>query len=239
MNEELYLLFENYLSNSINERERKAFEELLTNDKEVSDKFEIYKGLNGFLETKFSDQSELFKANLKSISNQNFSEKIAPKVITFKPWYYAVAATVVMTLGTWFLMQDNPDYDKYNQHENAYFTERGVVVNNLKLAQDAFNSKKYEDAISNFEIVLKDTNGPEINYFYGISLLEVNRFDEAETVFKNLQIGNSIYKNKATWYMALSSLKQKKYQDCKLILNQIPSDSEDFDKAQELVKQLD
>lgn len=238
MNEELYLLFENYLSNSLAEAQRQELENLLENDHDIQEKFEIYKSLNGFLETKFSIETNQFKTNLKSISNENFSNTASPKVIAFKSWYYAVAATVVLAIGTWFMMQGDPTYDTFNQHENAAFTERGSVIKNLKLAQDAFNAKNYAAAVINFEIVLKEYNRPEIIYFYAIALLEVNQFDASETVLKHLQAGESIYKDKATWYLALSSLKQKKYENCKAILIKIPADSEDFDKAQKLLKDL-
>jgi predicted Zn-dependent protease len=238
MNEELYLLFENYLSNSLEDAPRLELEKLLKSDRDVQEKFEIYKSLNGFLETKFSNETSHFKANIKSISSQNFSNKATPKVIAFKPWYYAVAATIVLAIGTWFMMQGDPTYDTFNQHENAAFTERGSVIKNLKLAQDAFNAKNYADAVTNFEIVLKEYNRPEINYFYAISLLEVNQFEASETVLKQLLATESIYKDKATWYLALSSLKQKKYENCKVILTQIPADSEDFDIAQKLLKDL-
>ncbi|WP_395045617.1 tol-pal system YbgF family protein [Flavobacterium sp.] len=241
MKEELYISFESYLTNEMLPEEKIAFEETLQNDSDIKEKFEIYKNLNSFLENKFDTKTIDFKENLKAISKENFKEikQDKPKVIAFKPWYYAVAASVAIFIGTWFMMQGNPEYGDYNLHESATFTERGSIIKNLKLAQEAFNTKNYKSAITNFEIVLKDYDKPEIRYFYAISLLEENRYVDAETNLKTLQSGKSIYKDKATWYLALSKLKQNQFDECKNYINQIPEDAEDYNKAQKLLNKLD
>jgi tetratricopeptide (TPR) repeat protein len=159
-------------------------------------------------------------------------------VIAFKPWMYLVAASVVVLFGL-FLFNPNPNFEDFNQQENAYFTERGTIDANLKQAETTFNAKNYKAAIPFFEAVLKEKKTPEIQYFYGISLLETNKIQEAEAVFNELKAGTSIYKNKAIWSLALSKLKQKDYKACKEILLTIPSDYEDYDQVQELLKELD
>lgn len=241
MNEELYVTFENYFNNEMSQEEKLEFENQLQNNAEVQQKFEIYKDANQFLETKFSSETLDFKKNLEAISKEHFAEKEKKqtKVIAFKPWQYAVAASIAILLGTWFMTQGNSDYSEYYQHENANLVERGNIIKNLKTAQEAFNTKNYKIAIENFEIVLKDYDKPEVRYFYGISLLEENRFVDAETIFTKLQSGTSVYKDKATYNLALSKLKQKKLEDCKIYLKQVPADAEDYDKAQKLIKDLD
>jgi len=241
MNEERYIGFESYLNNEMPAEERTQFETQLQSDAELRASFNLYKETTQFLENKFSSETSDFKNNLKVISESNFSnkEKKEVKVISFKPWYYAVAATVTLMFGAWFFMQNDPQYGDYNQHENAYFTERGSIIKNLKLAQEAFNSKNYKVAVENFEIVLKDYDKPEIRYFYAISLIEENRFVDAESNLTTIKNGKSVYKDKAIWYLALSNLKQKKMEECKTYLKQIPTDAEDYDKAQKLLKELD
>lgn len=240
MNQELYILFENYLNNELSENEKIDFEKQLQNDASIREKFTIYKELNGFLENKFSQESIDFKKNLETISKSHFKENNKTKVINFKPWYYAVAASVALVFGTWFMMQNSlPTYEEFNQHETATFSDRGDIIKNLLLAQKAFNNKDYETAVTNFEIVLKEYKRPEVVYFYGISLLEINKFAESEKVFNDLKAGTSIYKDKANWYLALSNLKQKKYQESKMFLKEIPNDSEDYAKAEKLLDELD
>ena len=86
---------------------------------------------------------------------------------------------------------------------------------------------------------MKENKKPEVELYYGISLLEINKTMEADKVFTNLKNGTSVYNYDAIWYLALSSLKQEKYEDCALYLKQIPEDSEKFSKAQKLLNDLD
>ena len=240
MNEERYIVFGQYLENEFSAEEKLNFEKQLSEDQELASAFEIFKELNLHLENKFENATELkaFKKNLKSISKEHFKTKKS-KVLAFKPWQYAIAASVAILVGLFVFQNINPTFDDYNNPEMATFIERGDVNENLKLAQDAFNAKNYKAAIPYFEGVLKVNKSPEIQYFYAVSLLEDNQFQKAETNFSELQSGTSIYKNKATWYLALSKLKQKEYKSCKEILLTIPDDFEDYDQVQELLNELD
>ena len=240
MNEERCILFDQYLANELSVEEKISFEKQLAEDQELASAFETFKELNLYLDNKFGNEQELkaFKKNLKSISKEHFKSKKS-KVIGFSPWHYAVAASVAILVGLFVFQNINPSFDDYNNPEMATFIERGDVNENLKLAQDAFNSKNYKSAIPSFEAVLNGNKSPEIQYFYAVSLLEDNQFQKAETNLLELKSGTSIYKNKATWYLALSKLKQKDYDSCKAILLTIPDDFEDYDQVQELLNELD
>jgi hypothetical protein len=240
MNEERCILFDQYLADELSAEEKIAFEKQLTEDQELATAFEIFKELHVHLEHKFGNATEFkaFKKNIESISKKHFKTKKL-KVIDFSPWYYAVAASVTILVGLFVFQNINPSFDDYNNPENAYFTERGVVNDNLKLAEVAFNTKNYKTAIPYFETVLNATKSPEIQYFYAVSLLEDNQFQKAETNLLDLKWGTSIYKNKASWYLALSKLKQKDYKSCKEILVTIPDDFEDYDQVQQLLNDLD
>ena len=240
MNEERYILFGQYLENELSEEEKTNFEKQLSGDPELASAFEIFKELNLHLENKFGNEQDLkaFKKNLKSISKEHFKSKKS-KVVAFKPWQYAIAASIAILVGLFVFQNINPSFEDYNNPEMATFVERGDVNENLKLAQDAFNAKNYKTAIPYFEMVLKEKKSPEIQYFYAISLLEDNQFQKAETNLSELKSGTSVYKNKAIWYMALSKLKQKDYDSCKAILLTIPDDFEDYDQVQELLNELD
>lgn len=239
MNEETYIRFENYLANELPPEEQQLFEEQLQNDTQFNESFQIYSNWTNYLENKFDPEAENFKENLKSISAQHFTEETTPKskVITFKPWYYAAAASIVVVIGTWFMMQNDPNYSNYNQHDTALFMERSVGDENLKQAQEAFNAKDYKKAVAFFDKIT-DFRDPELQYFYAISLIETNDYTKAKLFLDYLREGNSVYRHKATWYLALSYLKQDKIEECKMTLNQIPADAEDYEKAQQLLSDL-
>lgn len=239
MKEDNYIVFDQYLQDELSFEDKVKFENQLTENPELASAFETFKELNLHLENKFgnADEFDALKENLESISKAYFKTS-KTKVIVLKPWIYLVAASVAVLAGL-FLYNPSPNFEDYNQHENAYFTERGSVDKDLKQAEDAFNAKKYTVAIPFFKAILKENYTPEIQYFYGISLLETNKIQEAEAVFNELKVGTSIYKNKAIWSLALAKLKQKNYKSCKEILLTISSEYEYYDQVQELLKELD
>lgn len=241
MKEEHFLAFDEYLRDEMSDDDKLIFENQLKEEAEFASAFETFKGLNFHLKNKFGNAQELkaFKENLEAISQTHF-DKPKGKVVVFKPWYFGVAASVAVLIGLFFMNQNSdPTFEEYNNPETAFFTERGATNDTLKMAQDAFNAKKYKEAIPFFETILKAENSTEIQYFYGMSLLEENKFVEADAIFMTLKSGNSIYKHKATWRLALSLLKRKKEKESKKMLLTIPKDFEDYDQVESLLKRLD
>ena len=108
MNEERYILFGQYLENELSAEEKNNFEKQLSEDQEFASAFEIFKELNLHLENKFGNATELnaFKKNLKSISKEHFKVKKL-KVVAFKPWQYAIAASVAILVGLFVFQNIN------------------------------------------------------------------------------------------------------------------------------------
>jgi hypothetical protein len=240
MQEELFITFESYIKNEMSPEDKIDFEGQLQDDKEFREAFELYKQTTLLLSNKFSPEANAFKENLKTISKDYFSQDMAKKskIISFKPWVYAIAACLVLFFGLQLFQSNAPEFEDYNHPENAAFVERGDLDQNLKLAQEAFNAKNYTNAILFFEIILKENPKPEFEYFYAISLLEENSIEKAEMILNKLKNGNTIYKENAIWYLALSKLKQKNYQECKVLLKQIDTDADYYEKAKRLLSEL-
>ncbi|MBC7641641.1 MAG: tetratricopeptide repeat protein, partial [Flavobacterium sp.] len=189
---------------------------------------------------KFETEKQLnaYKENLKIASGTN--NKKFGKIFSLKPIYLAIAACFALVFGLMIFnnSKSDPTFTDYYQKENANFTERGDVIKILKQAQDAFNRDDYKLAASLFETILKNYPRPEIEFFYGISLMQIDKFYESELVFNKIIQGNSIYKNNAIWNLALSKLKQKDFAACKEILLKIPKEYEDYSKVQDLLAHL-
>lgn len=239
MNEKRYIAFDQYLQDEMTVEEKNSFEKQLAEDPEFASEFETFKNVHLQLETKFGyeEEREAFKENLIKVSDKHFNK---PKVIALKPWYYGAAAAAVILMGLFFYnYSQKPSFEDFNHPESAYFTERGNVDAMLKQAETAFNSKEYQKAITLFESILKENDTPEIQYFYGVSLLQDNQINKAQNVFSGLKSGTSAYKDKATWNLALVKLKQKNYNACKEILLTIPEDYEDYVEVQILLRELE
>ncbi|WP_130733346.1 tol-pal system YbgF family protein [Flavobacterium sp. J27] len=242
MKEDVFLLFDQYLENEMTPQEKLDFENQLQNSIELNEAFELYKETSHFLKNTFSTDVEDFKNNLKAISKRSQEEEEvikSRKVISMPTKWFAIAASIVVLFFVWFFMNDTvPEYQDFNQHEKAYFTERSQNNIYLKQAEEAFNAKNYQKAVLLFENITSKDLGVEEQLFYAIALLEENQFPKAESILENIKRQPSVFRNKAIWYLALSKLKQKDYENCKTLLNEIPKQAEDYDKAQKLLDKL-
>jgi len=244
MEEQDYILFEDYLSEDLSETEKNAFETRFKTDSKFKESFNTYKELSSFLEHKFENEatSTAFQSNLKTISNAYFEkQETFKKVIQFKPWQYAMAASVILLIGiTLFNKLSNPVYGEYANYDSISLTVRGSQDGLLKTAENAFNKKDFAKAEVAFkELLLTDEKNTELQFYRGVTNIELNNFAMADWLLNGLKEGNSVYKNKATWYLALSKLKQKQYDASLKILKTIPEDADDYKAAQKLISKLD
>lgn len=242
MEDQDYILFENYILGELSKEELNAFEARLISDSKFSDSFNTYKELSAFLEDTIENEesSAAFQNNLKNISNKYFDKQETIKK-RFKPWQYAMAASVVLLISiVMFNTMSTPVYSDYANSESISLTVRGEQDALLHTAENAFNAKDYkkaDDAFKSLMVIEKDN--VELQYYRAIANIELNNFDAAESLLLPLKNGQSVYKYKAVWYLALSNLKQEEYDECLEILKTIPEDADDYKKAQKLIRKLD
>tara|TARA_R110001632_G_scaffold175052_3_gene294741 strand:- start:1458 stop:2195 length:738 start_codon:yes stop_codon:yes gene_type:complete len=245
MDEKTMLLFDDYLQGALSLQEQNELEQRIQAEPELADAFTIFKELNGHLEHSFSKERDDFKSQLKEIGASHFNnstttKKKETKVIRFTPLRYLVAASVIFLFGTIMWMQlSNPVYSDYPVDQDINLTLRTDGELAFAKAEKAFNAGSYEEAILFFNSILSNTpNNAEVSYYKGIALVELNRFDEADSIFSRISIGNSVYKYRALWSQALGKLKQKDTKACAEILEKIPPEAEDYEKAQDLLDKL-
>ncbi|MCX7551600.1 tetratricopeptide repeat protein [Xanthomarina sp. F2636L] len=244
MQEQDYILFEDYLSGALDAVEIVAFENRLQNDLEFNKAYKTYVHASKFLETHLENEEKqkAFKANLESVSSKYFAKEESSK-IRFKginPWYYSLAAAAILVIGFFFAQQfSNPVYGDYANYGTISLTVRGQQSEVLSKAETAFNSRNYKEAETYFSQALKtDTNNMELQLYRAVSLVELNNYNEADALFDDIIQTPSVYKNKAIWYLALSKLKQGDDAASINVLKTLPKDSEDFKEAQKLINKL-
>lgn len=248
MEEQDYIVFETYLSGEMAADEIKAFEARLKTDLPFHQTFQLYKETASFLEHKFENEeaSVAFKDNLQKISKRHFSqtENNQDKKRTSKTlnlFKYAIAASVVLLFGLFTFNQlSNPTYSDFSNYGTISLTVRGDNDALSHTAENAFNNKAFTKAEEAFKsLLVLDKNNAEYKLYRAIANIELNNFDVADALLKDVQKGNSVYKHTATWYLALSKLKQEDEEACLEILKTIPTDSDDYNQAQKLIKKLD
>lgn len=244
MDDQDYILFENYLLGELSKEEIVAFETRLETDSKFKESFNTYKELTSFLEHKFENEaaSTAFQTNLKNISIAYFDKQESPvKSIKFKPWLYATAASVVLLISiVLFNNLSTPVYSDYANYDSISLTVRGEQDALLHTAENAFNAKDFAKAEEAFKsLMVLDKDNVELQFYRGVANVELNKFETAEKLLLSLSKGQSVYKNKAKWYLALSNLKQEEYDECIEILKTIPEDADEYKQAQKLIKKLD
>ncbi len=240
MEENKALLFEDYLQKKLSEEERTAFENKLTNDPAFAEEFSIYNALNTHLKNIHSNQRAAVQQTVSQAGDTYFSVK-KTKVFTLKPWHYSVAASVLLLIGiSIFTFNTGVSYDDYAFSNTISLVERSNAKPVIKSAETSFNQKNYKKAIEYFnQILTEQPDNNEVLFYKGIALVETNNYTAAELVFTKLQQSQSIYKNKALFYLALTKLKQKDYEGCKKLLITLPETAEDYPKAKEILRKLD
>jgi tetratricopeptide (TPR) repeat protein len=243
MDEDIYILIDRYLTGELNMEEQKGFEEKIRADADFAEKVLLYRSLTENMRSRFTGEEEekRLQETLSAISKAEIPVERSAKVVSLRWYHWAAAASVALLAVFWFYTGTStlPEYSQYASHETLALTERGS--DSLQHhAEEAFNSKNYAQALTYFDKLLKtEPANTELQLFKGIALLELDRFQEAGSIFSTIKNSDTVYRDKATWYLALTALKQKDYDRCKALLEQIPAGSEDHDRAREILKGLD
>jgi hypothetical protein len=241
MEEETYISIDRYLTNEMPLDERIAFEERLRTDRDLAEKMEVFQSASIALKAKFGrEESEtIFKNNITKIAAE-YHDANKGKVVTLKWYVWAAAASIALLCAALFYTTfTKPTYETFANYEPIALVERGNDEAIKLEAQEAFNTRQYTRAVDLFTRLLdEDKNNLEIQLYKGIALLELNRINEANTLFNVIRNSGSIYKDKGTWMLALSALKEKDYKKCESLLKEISTGSDEYNHAQSLLDEL-
>lgn len=240
-----YQLIDQYFSKTLEETGQQRFQQKLETDTEFATAFELRKEMESFLEKR--PQRESLKGQLKIMADAFDTEKkeVTAKVIPLaqnrKQWYWVggiAAAVALIALVAWPFLFPSSLYEQYNQHRPLALQERGAATNIE--AETAFNQQNYQLAYQNLNNYLSSQpDDVRAQLALGICALELDRFQEAADIFESIQTGTSALAQSATWYRALTYVKQEKIAEAKPYLEQIPEGSFWYTKAQELLEKLD
>lgn len=246
MKEERYIVFENYLNKELSASEIISFEEKLNSDDDFKQEFEIYKALETSLASKFKNEeaekklrNTISKLGSKYIKSENSVKKKGKIISLFNYKKLMVAASVALLIGFFLFNNGEPVYSDFSNHNPLELVVRGDNNDAIEKAQESFNSEDYEIALQQLTVLSEtNTNDTEIKLYKGICFLELNIYVEADIIFDEISSGNSAFVNTATWYKALSMLKQEQFEACKYVLKTIPKSAEEYKQAKKLLRKL-
>ncbi len=238
--EEKYELFDSYLDHTLDTEDKIAFEENLMSDIALKEDFEAYKETFLFLKYKHSNKTEAIKQTLQQMNKEHLTPEKVVKVFSLNSKWLSIAALLVLSLfGAYFYNHFNPNPEDYYTFETIHLTQRSNTNTELKSAETYYNSKKFKEAIAIFERQNFQTMGYETMLAYGYSLIETKNYKKANEVLNIVAQSNTVYSDKANWYLSLNELKQNKPIEARTYLLKISDESNEYEKATDLIERLD
>ena len=243
MEPEEYEEIEKYLNHELTDEKRQAFEKRMLADADfssfVKSYISIYESLQAGADRASNEQ--VLKATLRDVSEKHFDKKNAVSIISMRNIYWAAAAAIFLAVCLIFIynLQDPATYEKYAQHQTLALAQRSEGISELQYAaEDAFNNADYEPAAKYLaQLSQSSPDDNNLKLYWAIALIETSQYDKSDSLLTVIS-SSFIYKHTATWYQALSYLKQGKPEAAKTLLEKIPEGADKYDNAQSLLDVL-
>lgn len=242
MEEEIYERIDRYWQNEMTAEERAGFEAEMQRDAALAETVRLYRDTQTQLQHRIRGKSreQDFRALVADII-QTESNTTARVVPLYQRWYTWAAAACVALLCVALLYQTggHPEYADFATPEQMSAMQRGTGQATWQQAETAFNQRDYQQAsLALAELLQQDPNNPDLLYYQGIALTEINQLDEARRLLTQLHDHTKLYRSAAAWRLALVALKAKDDETCKQWLQEIPEGADEYANARKLLYQL-
>ena len=247
-NEDLQLIT-GKVEGSLSEAEAQLFQEKYATDsefkKEAIAQTQVLAGIEALEKKALKDEFASW-LNSEEVPNtttqetETITDTPAAKTRTINWPLYAAAAIVPLLIAFIFLL--SPDQktaeelfaDNYQPLENITGARRGGTDDPVNRGMQYYEAGDYTTAITFFEQSEKEDS--LISIYLGISYLATGETAEAKQVFEAvIDGGNKVLSATATWYLALTHLKEKNYPKTQEKL-QLLIDSQSADYAEDALK---
>jgi hypothetical protein len=226
ISQEMFEQIESYLLQRMDAAQRQAFEQAIANDVQLRNEVALQRKLMATVEAGsfLDEQPGADTATTPAVP--------APVRTMNRRWWYAAAAVLILAIGaTWWLRKtETASQDLYTQYfhadpglpvamssTNAYTFYDGMV---------SYKEGKYKEAAAMWTKLGNEKGFTDtLQYFIGVAHLNSNALPEANQYL--LPVANnstSVWKDKATWYLALSYIKADNRTEAVRWLTQLPND---------------
>ena len=209
-----------YLHGDMSAEEKIVFERHLKEDPELAELLELQRELSDVL---LDRDAQEFAGVLENVYDTYAKNR--KKNLWRRPVFRAtgIAATVLVLLVSGYLIKERAGklplnraivakyYRPYDVPVN-YRSPEGTLDATFRKAVEQYNNKKYDEAISLFEQVLKeDTTRMDANLMNGLSNFEVHQYNKADSSFnKIIKNRDNLYLQQAQWYLGFCFLMTNK-----------------------------
>jgi tetratricopeptide (TPR) repeat protein len=253
MNEFNYDIISQYLAGELVGEELIAFEKKLQTNTALANEVQLYKTIETELYDSLKNklEKENLTATLTTLGNAHFKKNEAKVVAINKRWWYAAAAVAAAVILFFILMPNKTKTEPFNNEtlfagyvaksvDELSFGQRGKNDSLLIKAASLYNKKEYATVLPILENEIADNpNETQLILATGVCYMQTGQYNFAINFFDQIANGKTAFASKAQWYKALVLLKQNKLADCKLALQQIPNNADDYASTVELLKKIE
>jgi predicted Zn-dependent protease len=230
---------DDYIQNKMNDLDRKVFEKELAEDPDKKERFEQHKEVIQIIEIA-SLKEQLDRLEHKVDQEKKSSSQKKSKVINLFPRAQmigiAASLTILIVAAVWIFYpsQNNSDhfaFRKYYQKDPGLPTTMGVSDQiTLDQAMLLYKQNNYQEALQAFETLLNETPNDTVQYYYAMSLMELDQFAEAEKTLRKLELKSSNLQQRRDWYLIMALLQLNREDEAIELVNEI------IDQEQHLYK---
>jgi tetratricopeptide (TPR) repeat protein len=249
MSEFNYEIIDQYLAGELTGEELAAFEQQMQADPALANEVQLYKALGE--EIKQANQPDTIEDSLRNniaALNTTYFKPKATVVKMKKIWWLGAAAAIaaIVLLLVQPFAGEKFDNEKLFAHYSANTDElssvqRGGTDNpELVKAAELYNSKQYQLALPLLEkLVTAYPDDKDLLLAKGVSVLQNGKAESAIPIFNAISSTETVYKNSALWFKALSLLKMNKLAECVTVLRSLSTGADRYKQAQELIKKIE
>jgi len=207
-------LIQKYIQGILNEAEQTQFEALLKNDLDFAKKVAQHKNVHEAIKANEKDQLKSHLQQLEAQQNET-SKNTSRRNIRL-----AIAIVLLLffgLIGNYIIQQANSHETLYTTYFEPYPNALQPVTRGqgndsmLSKATEAYEAKKYEEAIEAFDTILasQESKNVEVLFYKAMSLLNLGKETEAIAILRDIKHAETRFTPQIYWYGALIHIKFK------------------------------
>ena len=225
---------EQYLANEMAPPEQSAFRKELRSDPDLADELKFSQTIDSALMR--DDVIDLRRKLIAAINAGRTNKKEVLIVRLYaRKWWYAAASMLVLCAVAATLYMQTPRKITNDSLFNQYYTAENIVDltrgdQNIVEAVIKFQQKDFRTASVLFKSILnKDKSNIAVWFYYGISNIETQNYDNAIKAFNTIiEQNDNLYIEHAEWYKGLCYLKNNQKNEAITQFASVASNPDNF-----------